>query len=478
MTYNFKKYLEKAITAAAGTAEKLMTANLKVAVTGLASSGKSVFILSLLQHLRYFDEHRFNIQKGGTTLKIQDFQELPVPAGFEKFPLNAMRARILAAQECKWPHKTRDSYRYRASFKYTGKLRFNDKIEIDLLDFPGDRLADVDVARYDNYAAWSDRLIEILTGDETTELYAADNADREKIKVKRLVELYLAKVRALDAPPGWLAAYKEMMTLFLHNFSHFITPSSFALDCENLSVFSAQDSQNQGRDRVCGLSGREFAPLPPDVRAKYPALAAEWADNYAVYRDQVVLRLFNYLNECGQLILMVDIPFTLAGGVQRYNALISLLESWAQILKPSKWYNPFTHLKKFAIVGTKKDLTVHEDEDNMKSLLNQIQKIVENKQPNIKCASFCVSAWVSTEEIEGQRQLKGRRAKYKPGETATLDAEGYDVWPVNPPVPWEWPDNWEAGSFSYPRTLPSPLLNAAKPPKQSGMPDVFRFIVD
>jgi predicted YcjX-like family ATPase len=398
-----------------------------------------------------------------------------------------MRNSLLSQVSSQWPRKTKESYRFRSSFIYSGK--WQGRVELDLLDYPGERMADADIARFESFASWSDHVLETLgVNASLPKDFIHSSLDAEidllvknmelKLDVTRLTDCYLSEINSVSDSGQWLVSYKKLLTIFFVRYSQFITPSSFALDCQTLKSFSADDLTDKGKGRVCGLPGREFAPLPEYLRDKNKDLLDLWEKNYQAYRSEIVKKLFDYFNECDQLILMVDIPFTLSGGVQRYNSLIWLLESWTHALKPYKWYNPFTHLKKIAIVGTKKDLTVHDDEDNMKSLLNEIKKIIDNKFVSITCETFCVSAWISTEEIVGQRKLKGRLIKRNKGLATEIDENGLDIWNVPTPIPWEWPDDWTHGTYIYPLSQPHPLKNSSKPPKQSGMQDLFRFMVD
>ncbi|MDR0881949.1 MAG: YcjX family protein [Candidatus Adiutrix sp.] len=487
------KVLNKVNELTKDATEIIHTPNIKVAVTGLQSSGKTVFILSLLQHIKYFQAERFPLIKGDDKYQIHEFKELPVPSNFEPFPFKEMWTNVFAAPEGKeWPNKTTETYLYSASFKYSGQWFANGKIKMDLLDFPGERFADVEIARSEDYVSWSDKIIDQLK-DEEKNYNGKKKVEDKKEYVKKYLDEIKENSLSRPIPQFWIESYKKLMTLLKIDIrSNFITPSSFLLDYENKSMFSAEnDEPNNGRDRFCGLRSGEFVPLPADIRDKYPAEVADMGENYSVYREKVVKKLFDYLNECSHIILTVDILGTLYLGVQRYNSLTDILMSWGEMFKPNKIFSLSENLKKLAVVGTKKDMTVTADHPNMNHLLEQIKTMLERQHKKIKYASFCVSAWRSTTDAERYRYLIGKRARHRAGETIELRADGQEEWPIGYPVPKEWPADWDPGyldqdkpnaepkpKFVYPLTKPSPIKNTKTPPDQSGMGDVFLFIVD
>lgn len=447
----------------------LMSSDKKIAITGLASSGKTVFLLSLLQQLKFaVAEGDFLNRKG----EILRYTELPFSnsqketakkkqLAFEPFPVEQFRYNLMAFDSnsdavVEWPKKTKDLYRYRVSFQYTGRRLFQN-ITLDFLDFPGERLADAEIARQADFADWSDHL---LTSFRTSPSSA------------EIVEGYIKECRSITDLSAGLKLYKSFLSSLLVAKNQLITPSSFMLDCISGSVFKKNDHDDKGASRVCGLPDKEFFPLPKECRSNSVELVKSLADHYSNYRAQIVAPLFESFNECDQLLFLVDIPFILNAGVHRYNDTVAILEAWKDILKPSKWYNPFSHLKKVAFICTKADLVSKEDDDQLCGLLHEMGAIVRKQHPELKLDAFVTSAWISTEEIS-PHVLTGKRSVFHPDET---DEQRNAPWFVTP-VPNTWPTNWKKGEYSYPRVEPEPLKNRSKPPKQYGMNGVFAFII-
>ena len=65
----------------------------RIAITGLSKAGKSVFLVSLLQHLKYSSPGKFNLNDE----RIKGFKALPVEDGFFKpFPYEDLLVDLTA----------------------------------------------------------------------------------------------------------------------------------------------------------------------------------------------------------------------------------------------------------------------------------------------------------------------------------------------------------------------------------------------
>lgn len=439
----------------------------KIAVTGLAGSGKTVFLLSLLQHLEHFDPDRFRIPGGG---EVAAFRELPVPAGFEPFPRTRLRAKLMEAQNIGWPEKTRDIHRFRCSFNYSGlglgtrlwntfsRLSWlSEHVEWDLLDFPGERLSDALAAKHETFAGWSDELVELW-----------ESYDRMRGAMTEYLELQRAPVAPVDV--ALTDCYKRCLALTAHNKNQLITPSTFMLDAGGGGVLTAGDVADGGRGRSSGLPGAEFSPLGRAFRDANPGIAARFADYYARYRDRVVRPLFGAVNSCDTLLVLVDIPGILSGGVGRYNDANHLIETLAGNVVPSSLFT--TNVDKIGFIASKSDMVHARDQDALLELIEDMMRIARNRQPGVaRYRAFTASAWVSSESVDledGGRALRGVPAR----------DGGTRVFRV-PELRPDWPGDWEAEDrrYSYPRLLPPRLANRYQAPAQRNLEKIFQFIV-
>lgn len=439
----------------------------KIAVTGLAGSGKTVFLLSLLQHLEHFDPDRFHL---AGKAQIGAFREIPVHDGFDAFPRTRLRARLVEKQNVGWPEKTRDIYQYRCSFTYSnlglGSRLWNtvknaqwlsDRVQWDILDFPGERLSDALIAKHENLADWSDELLELW-----------ESYDRIRVGMAEYRELLGQTVPPVDV--AVLDTYKKCLAKLVHNKNQMITPSTFMLDRGAGGVFTMADVENHGANRVSGLPGAEFSPLPRAFRAVNQGLATRFDKYYRRYRDEVIAPLFNAINGCDTLLVLIDIPGILSGGVGRYNDTNHLIETLAGNIVPSSFFT--TNVDKVAFIASKADMVHARDQDNLRELVEDMMRIARNKQPDIsRYEAFVASSWVSAESVtleDGSRALRGIPAR-------DSEVRVFRIPELRPEWPADWPP--EDPRYSYPRLSPPPLVNRFMAPDQRNLDKIFDFIV-
>ncbi len=442
----------------------------RIAVTGLAGSGKTVFLLSLLQHIEHFDPDRFRIAGGA---ELTGFRELTPGGAFAPFPRTRLRARLMESQRVEWPDKTRDIYRYRCGFNYSrlawpsrlwNKMRLHRgldsrHVEWDFLDFPGERLSDALMGRHEDFASWSDELVEMW-----------QSYDRLREGMGR----YLAIAnRPAVAESDLLPAYKRCLAHMVHGKFQIITPSTFMLDHGGAGVFGYADIENEGQSRLSGLAGGEFCPLPREARQRNAALAERFAAHYRAYRERVIEPLLDEVNACDRMLVLVDIPGILSGGVGRYNDTNHLIETLAGNIEPSGWF--FTNVDRAAFVATKSDMVHRRDQDNLKALADDMMRIARNRQPKIGYASFVASAWVSAESVDlpdGGRALRGIPARGGAGGEVRV----FRVPELGP----EWPGDWEPEDqrYSFPLLSPPRLANRYLAPEQRNLDKIFDFLME
>lgn len=439
----------------------------RIALTGLAGAGKTVFLLSMLQHLERFDPTRF---KPANNAEITAFRELPEYDGFDPFPRTLLGAKLMEAQNLSWPEKTKDIYSYRCTFNFSdlglptrlwNKLRIHrqldsNTVEWDFLDFPGERLSDVHIAANESFSQWSDALLTLW-----------NSYDRLRDGFTPYLQL-LEKTDGVGARE-LLTSYKQCLSRMVHNKNQLITPSTFMLDHAGTGVFGLDDLENGGINRFVGLAGAEFCPLSKTIRDRQQVLYGDFARHYSLYRETVVIPLFDAINECDRLLLLIDIPGILSGGVGRYNDASHMLETLAENIMPSGWF--FNNVDKAAIIAAKSDMIHRRDQDNLKELAESMLRIAKNKQPKLKYEAFTASAWVSAKSIDlddGGRALKGIPAQ---------DSEER-IFRI-PELKAEWPEDWgpEDPRYSYPLLSPPKLSNRFLAPEQRNLDRIFDFIM-
>lgn len=284
----------------------------KVAITGIHNSGKTMFLTSLLWQLEEIREVDFDLGKNS----ISGFREIR-SGGRRKdmFPFHNYRDKM--AREKRWPRKTTDIQRFRCQFDRNreGVMRAvaswwlrsfsRQSQQLDILDFPGERIADSAIAAYDDFGEWSDHMFDYF--DNNPGYYNAGSSLRRTLEATNL-----------DSDTA-VRAYRETLVSFILDCKPLISPSIFLLDGKGKSL-APEQMESAASERPCGLDANsQFVPLPETVRKANPKLTKIMRRHFKRYRKQVVQPLFDDLAKSDSLIILVDIPSLLLGGVQRYN---------------------------------------------------------------------------------------------------------------------------------------------------------------
>ncbi|MCC8180913.1 MAG: YcjX family protein, partial [Planctomycetes bacterium] len=319
----------------------------------------------------------------------------------------------------------------------------------------------VHMIRHDSFAGWSDQLLELWHSYDRLREHTAGYVDalRRQGMDKSSVDASERRI---------LAAYKAALAGMVHDKYQLITPSTFILGPNGSDGFTDADIANHGAERLSGLPGGEFAPLDRQARHDNPELAGEFSYRYQQYRDQVVLPLFAAINHCDRLLLLVDIPGILSGGVGRYNDTNHMIEILAENIRPSGWF--FTNVDKAAFIAAKSDMIHPRDIDNLQALVEDMMRIARNRQPGIGYQAFTASAWVSAHPVEladGGRALRGIPRR-------DTEERVFRVPELRP----DWPHDWgpEDPRYSYPLLSPPRLANRYLAPEQHNLDKIFDFI--
>lgn len=448
------------------------TTECRVGVVGLYSAGKTVLLTSLINHLADHDPDRFPF--AGGTATVRKFAPLPPDSGWSQFNYAGFRDGLVHSGQ--WPRKTTDRSMYACGFERTD-WRFSDAV-LKLYDLPGERLADAAMLSRD-FAGWSDHLLARLHSD---------------------TPYRTASVEFLDAVGGATATetdilrtYRLALARLILAFKPLISPSTFLLDTAGgLAKPATPEALSEGR--VCGLSAdSQFAPLPPEVRAANPALAATFAVRYDRYKAEVAVPFLDGLRSCHSLIVLVDVTMLLAGGVGMYDDNRQIVRDLFEVLRPGEsavqslgrnlsylllprqlrpaWVN------RVAFVAPKLDLVHPTDRDRVSHLLKRMVGKLAADRDGLKAGYFNASAAVSTRVMPltgEERWLVG--VPYRGADGARIHRGDERRFAVSA-VPEDWPADWPAGKFAFPEVYPTVPPRKDCPPQQINMEKVFDFVV-
>lgn len=430
----------------------------RIAVTGIAGGGKTVFLTSLISHLIEHDPWHFVF---GDEAKVTDFRELRVKGGVgQPFRLEAFRDSL--SRRRVWPAKSVDCAHYRCEFV---RSDFHYRRErLHFFDLPGERVADACVAVHEAFAGWSDHLLGHFKDHSEYGDLAAD---------------FLRLQQAETVVAGDLVAcYRRLLARLILNFKPLISPSTFLLD-ERGQPAVAADADALANSRCSGLENGEFAPMSGALRRRCPEVARQFAVAYRAYRRSVALPVFDELRNCTHLVVLVDIPSLLLGGDGRYNDNRKTLLDLFEVLRPDSLIGArllslfgirSCSLRKVAFVAAKADTVRAADVENgrLLGLLRSMTDRARHVLPGVDCDWFASSACVSTRSGNSPGTLIG----LTPHTGADSEVE-FEV----SELPESWPRSWAPGQFHFTRVLPRAPANLQVPPTQMGVDRVMDFLL-
>ncbi len=355
--------LDSARIAAGGIrdfASGLGTPTLRLGVTGLARSGKTVFITALVHAL--LNQTRlplFDAQAQGRItrayLEPQPDDDLP------RFAYEEHVAR-LTDEEREWPQSTRRLSQLRLTIDYTpqGFIARNlgrNRLHVDIVDYPGEWLLDLPLLGL-SYQQWSAQTVassrhqprKALARDWHTFLSSLDPLaaahEQDAVKAAELFTSYLARCRGSDIslsvlPPG-----------------RFLMPGDLA-----------------------GSPLLTFAPLDiaPDAEVPRGSLAALMARRYDSYVAKVVRPFFfGHFARLDRQIVLIDALAALNSGAEAMRdlkrALADVLHAFRQ--GSNSWASTmFGHrIDRIVFAAAKADLIHHSSHDRLEAILNLIVK--------------------------------------------------------------------------------------------------------
>jgi hypothetical protein len=443
---------------------KLTRRPIRVAVTGLSQAGKTVFLTSLIDHL---------VQ--GSEDSLARFEEedlsfsgrpLSVPPGRTRFPYRRNLEKLRGGAP-DWPEPTAGISEFRLELAVrSGTRRKCRRMELHLVDYPGERLLDLPLLEKD-FATWSEETIRRARAGARGELSAdwlqeirllAENPRAvEEADARRLVDLYA----------GYLTACRE-------NGLPYVQPA--ALVCRS------------HQDHAVPL---QFCPLPNELLGWEEGIGACFEERYDIYRKEHVRPFARRVARAKRQIVLVDVLDVLRKGVHSYNdtrrCLREILESYGyrrrrHLLSPLRWLDRWKAIDRVAFVATKADQCGRSTRGNLVPLLREL---VAPKRRDLSVSSGemglkvdFVASHRSTEdafkEYDGQKIscLRGQRA----------DRDGKEgVW-FPGEIPPDWPeDDWdpEGQQFVFPDFLPAraPRRDGARMP-HINMDNVLFYMIE
>ena len=338
--------------------ETLFEPVVRLGVTGLARSGKTVFITSLVANL--LDRGRMPHLLASSEGRIEAAFLQPQPDDtVPRFDFEAYR-NDLAADPPRWPESTtgvselRLSLRVRPSGLLAG-LKGARTVHVDIVDYPGEWLLDLGLIEQD-FAGWS-------------ALTLARMAARAQGKA------YLDRLAGLD-PDASLdeTQAKDLAAIF----------AQYLQDARAAGFFDCTPGRFLLPGELAGSPVLTFAPLPASA-APRGSLARECARRFEAYKQQVVRPFFrDHFARIDRQIVLVDALGAIHAGPA---ALEDLRQGLAEILgafRPGR--NSFLtqllggkRVEKILFAATQADHLHHEQHGQLAAIMDALVREARDK---------------------------------------------------------------------------------------------------
>ncbi|MGF6859736.1 putative YcjX-like family ATPase [Rhodobacteraceae bacterium MBR-64] len=338
-------------TAGAAVSGALFEPVVRLGVTGLARSGKTVFITSLVANL--LDRGRMPGLIGARNGAIRAAWLQPQPdMTVPRFDYEGHLA-ALTGDSPRWPLSTRAVSELRLSFRVQprgmlGALSGPRTLHLDIVDYPGEWL--LDLALMDmGYAEWSADVLARIAGRSEAENYL-----RLVAQTDGAAPLQEPQAQALAT--AWLAYLRAARDA---GFSD-CTPGRFLLpgDLEGSPVLT-------------------FAPLPRGA-ARRGSLRAAMQRRYDAYRSQVVRPFFrDHFARIDRQVVLADVLGAIHAGPQAVEDLRRALAGALAAFRPGRtgWlgrFLPLRRVEKILFAATKADHLHHSQHGRLTVILEAL----------------------------------------------------------------------------------------------------------
>ena len=324
---------------------------IKVAVTGLSRSGKTVFLTSLINQLIANDKLPYLNEKLGRPFVAR---LLPPDSVYVRFDYYS-KIKAFRLKEPKWPKATKSVSKTTLQLEFKSEYAFlkNQIINLELIDYPGEWLLDLSMLELD-FASWSKSMLSLA----------------KVAKRKRYAQEWLQYMQSVDL--YGLPADEQTEEILHDHYSEYLKSLhyrgySFVQPGRFLEPGDMQDDP-----LLC------FCPLPAPVGTCHSdSIYARFEKRYEQYIQEVVKRLYlEHFESFDTQIVLVDLLKTLEHG---YDVFEDMHLSFKHILK-SFTYGTNNFLTRFfklqinqvIFAATKADYLPRSQHNRYKKLLEEM----------------------------------------------------------------------------------------------------------
>lgn len=339
----------------AARATEVFTPSVRLGVTGLARSGKTVFITALIHNLIHGG--RLPLFRAYASGRVAGAALQPQPDdGVPRFDYERHVKALV--DDRLWPDSTSriSELRLTISFEsasYLARTLRSGKLHLDIVDYPGEWLLDLALVNQ-TFVDWSRDAI----GNARSNIHRSQSA------------AWLAKLDAIDpkAPEDETLA-RELAALF----------TDYLRACR--AADDAISTQPPGRflmpGDLAGSPALTFSPVAIDDDGPPGSLARMMVRRYESYKSVIVRPFFrDHFSRLDRQIVLIDALHALNGGATSVADLEEALSATLSAFRhgTATWLTGLVlrHIDRILFAATKADHVHHEDHDRLEKILARI----------------------------------------------------------------------------------------------------------
>ena len=453
----------------------------RIAVLGSRNSGKTVFLTALASNL--LNHRKGNgFELNGWEAFVENGFASSTKEDIAVFPYDQYRENF-AKENPEWPEKTTcemSVLRLPLVFRKKGrKGKFESRsMLIELLDIPGERIADLTMANrtYREWCKWM--------SDKFGSSYRANGPYYRD---------YLEKAELCHTKDELFDLFKVYLLSEYRRYSPWIVPSVVKLTKEG----KATQFEQELTIRELGLTSEaQFVPVPIewfDPSHEKRAWTKEFATAFDKYKEAIVDPISDWLSEADDLVYLVDVLNILKYGPSVYNQEHKFGEAVFGLFTQHKSHSVWgavrgcfsskmrTRIKNAYLVVTKRDLAVggKESGDRLITLADallgkELRGLMEGvgEENIVTCAAVRT---VCTKRDESEHETTCAKTASDKPEAKYEQVSVPEAWPT---CGEEWKNAKEDGRFWFEDTYPLFDERENVSPPQKGLDDLVKKLLE
>ena len=395
---------------------------IKIAITGLSRSGKTVFMTSLIDQLLH-QNRLLSVTASHAPFKMNIRAPLHNARRFDYYTF----IEQLKSEQI-WPDGTDAISHTLLEFESKSRFSFmgNSTFTVELIDYPGEWLLDLTLMEL-SFEEWSVQTLAWLKEIDEPEadkyLKSINSLNRQSVGTEYEEQLH--------------RQYKELVTRLKKEHYSQITPGRFIMPAD-----LANDPM------------LTFAP----INGASPSLVKVYKKRYEKYVSEVVKGIhLEHFKGFERQVVLVDVIESLQNGYKCYRDMKSGMKSMLGLYDHdnknfiSQWFSP--SIKNVLFVATKVDQVAASQHANFTLLLDEIIEELRREMDisHIETATQIVSALKSTVTVE--KKHEGMKLSFVRG-VLEEDGQLHDLYPGEMPSSFPDKNDWDSDNYAYKCFMP------------------------